>query len=282
MMTADNGVRTEWQSYLANLAMVKGHGLEKYWTDSEVYRCRGGNQQLARKLQEAIGAAEGAALDAGGCDLGCRRERPRPAGQRQDARSRRCDPDGAAVGVEQDCVRPAAAARLCAADGLERQGPHRPAGIASGERAEACARPAVGRPGQPDVGCAPTASAAPGRRWWRSPAAPTWTRPRVAGGAAVRELPRRALQGLHGHPAELRPRPLHGLAVRRLGQARRTRSRRRDRSPRSARCCGPTRRACTSPGEYTSYAFMGFMEGALHSGALVARRIAERDGVKVA
>ena len=37
--------------------MVKGHGLEKYWTDSEVYRCRGGNQQLARKLQEAIGAA---------------------------------------------------------------------------------------------------------------------------------------------------------------------------------------------------------------------------------
>jgi monoamine oxidase len=35
-------------------------------------------------------------------------------------------------------------------------------------------------------------------------------------------------------------------------------------------------------GEYTSYAFMGFMEGALHSGALVARRIAQRDGVKVA
>ena len=32
-------------------------------------------------------------------------------------------------------------------------------------------------------------------------------------------------------------------------------------------------------GEYSSYAFMGFMEGALHSGALVARAIAERDGV---
>jgi monoamine oxidase len=29
MMTADNGVVTEWQSYLANLAMVKGGGLEK-------------------------------------------------------------------------------------------------------------------------------------------------------------------------------------------------------------------------------------------------------------
>ena len=32
-------------------------------------------------------------------------------------------------------------------------------------------------------------------------------------------------------------------------------------------------------GEHTSYAFTGYMEGALHSGALVARAIAERDGV---
>jgi monoamine oxidase len=57
MMTADNGVITEWQSYLGNLAMVKGGGLEKYWTESEVYRCKGGNQQLARKLVAAIGAS---------------------------------------------------------------------------------------------------------------------------------------------------------------------------------------------------------------------------------
>jgi monoamine oxidase len=55
MMTADNGVRSEWQSYLANLASVKGGGGETYWTDSEVYRCRGGNQQLARRLAAAIG-----------------------------------------------------------------------------------------------------------------------------------------------------------------------------------------------------------------------------------
>jgi monoamine oxidase len=57
MMTADNGVITEWQSYLGNLAMVKGGGLEKYWTESEVYRCKGGNQQLARKLVTAIGTS---------------------------------------------------------------------------------------------------------------------------------------------------------------------------------------------------------------------------------
>ena len=55
MMGADNGVVTGWQSYLANLAMVRGGGLEKYWTDSEVYRCRGGNQQLAHRLAGALG-----------------------------------------------------------------------------------------------------------------------------------------------------------------------------------------------------------------------------------
>ena len=32
-------------------------------------------------------------------------------------------------------------------------------------------------------------------------------------------------------------------------------------------------------GEHTSYAFMGYMEGALESGAAAARRIAQRDGV---
>lgn len=55
MMMADNGVLTEWQSYLANLAMVKGGGLEKYWDETEVYRCKGGNQQLATRLAGAIG-----------------------------------------------------------------------------------------------------------------------------------------------------------------------------------------------------------------------------------
>lgn len=58
MMMADNGMVTEWQSYLGNLAMVKGGGLEKYWSESEVYRCQGGNQQLARKFVEAIGPAK--------------------------------------------------------------------------------------------------------------------------------------------------------------------------------------------------------------------------------
>ena len=57
MMTADNGVRSEWQSYLGNLAMVKGGGVEKFWSDSEVYRCAQGNQTLALRLLEGVGKA---------------------------------------------------------------------------------------------------------------------------------------------------------------------------------------------------------------------------------
>ncbi len=32
-------------------------------------------------------------------------------------------------------------------------------------------------------------------------------------------------------------------------------------------------------GEHTCYAFVGYMEGALNSGASLARRLAERDGL---
>jgi monoamine oxidase len=55
-LAGDNAVATSRQSYLGNLAQVKGGGLEKYWTESEVYRCRGGNDRLARKLAAAIGS----------------------------------------------------------------------------------------------------------------------------------------------------------------------------------------------------------------------------------
>jgi monoamine oxidase len=55
-MVADNGVTTAWQSYLGNLAMVKGGGVEKFWTETEVYRCAGGSQQLALKLAAAVGS----------------------------------------------------------------------------------------------------------------------------------------------------------------------------------------------------------------------------------
>ena len=54
-LATDNGVRTAWQSYLGNLAMIKGGGLEKFWTDTEVFRCAAGNQQLAVVLAREVG-----------------------------------------------------------------------------------------------------------------------------------------------------------------------------------------------------------------------------------
>ncbi len=54
-LTANNGVAPADQSYLGNLSQVKGGGLEKYWTDSEVYRCKGGNDLLAKTLAKEIG-----------------------------------------------------------------------------------------------------------------------------------------------------------------------------------------------------------------------------------
>ena len=53
---ADNGAETSAQSHLANLAQIKGGGLDRYWTDTESFRCRGGNQQLAQKLAAGLPA----------------------------------------------------------------------------------------------------------------------------------------------------------------------------------------------------------------------------------
>lgn len=53
---SETGVPSDKQSYLALLAAVKGGSMEKYWTETEVYHCKGGNQQLAQKLAAEIGA----------------------------------------------------------------------------------------------------------------------------------------------------------------------------------------------------------------------------------
>ena len=59
LMVADNGVITASQSYLGDLAMIQGGGGGlKYWLESETHRCGGGNQQLAEKLRTAIGTAK--------------------------------------------------------------------------------------------------------------------------------------------------------------------------------------------------------------------------------
>jgi monoamine oxidase len=50
-----NSVSLAWQSYLGFLAMVKGGGVEHYWTLTDTKRCVGGNQPVADKLANAFG-----------------------------------------------------------------------------------------------------------------------------------------------------------------------------------------------------------------------------------
>ncbi len=53
-LEANESVSLDRQSYLAFLAMVKGGGVEKYWTDSETCRCTLGNQALAKALADKL------------------------------------------------------------------------------------------------------------------------------------------------------------------------------------------------------------------------------------
>jgi monoamine oxidase len=54
-VTTEHGAAPENISYLALLAQVKGGGMERYWTDSESYRLAGGSVTLVNRLVEAIG-----------------------------------------------------------------------------------------------------------------------------------------------------------------------------------------------------------------------------------
>jgi monoamine oxidase len=54
MLAADNGIPTSEQSLLGVLAMVKGGGLDRYWTDTELFRCQGGNQTLAERFARSL------------------------------------------------------------------------------------------------------------------------------------------------------------------------------------------------------------------------------------
>jgi monoamine oxidase len=74
-LQGDNGVANERASFLGMLTAIAGGGVESYWTQTEVYRCAGGNQQLAAAFAERLGATPGAnvmlgkpvrAIDVGG------------------------------------------------------------------------------------------------------------------------------------------------------------------------------------------------------------------------
>jgi monoamine oxidase len=54
MLQADNGVEAGNQSWLGNLAMIKGGGLRRFWNDSETHRCVGGAQTLPERFQAEL------------------------------------------------------------------------------------------------------------------------------------------------------------------------------------------------------------------------------------
>ncbi len=277
MLTADNGVRTEWQSYLGNLAMIKGHGLEKFWTDSEIYRCRGGNQQLATKLREAIGPS--------------RVLLSTPV-------------EGVSVRDRDVSVRLASGRTLEADDVIVTAPPPVWNKIAFDPVLPSTLSPQMGM----NVKCL---IALKDRFWRRAGLGPdilsdgpinlTWEgtdNQRGPGAALVAFSGGPDVDTCRGWPAAARFE--HYLAE--LSKVYRgirpsfvkgrfmdwpsdvwTKGSYSFPAPGQVTTIGPLLWQRTSrlhfAGEYTSYAFMGYMEGALHSGALVARAIAERDGV---
>jgi monoamine oxidase len=56
LLANDHASWPERESYLGAITSVAGGGYDRYWTESEVHRCIGGNQQLALRLADAIGS----------------------------------------------------------------------------------------------------------------------------------------------------------------------------------------------------------------------------------
>jgi monoamine oxidase len=278
IMTADNGVITAHQSYLGNLAMIQGGGGgAKYWLESETHRCGGGNQQLAQRLAAAVGAGKVIT------------RMPVRAVATSDAGARVTLADGKVL--EADHVLLTAPPSTWPRIAFD---PLLPPGLAP--------QMAV------NVKCL---IALKSRFWQRAELGPemlsdgpvslTWdgTDGQPGGAAAMVAFSgaNAADQTREWAPASRGENYLANLEkVYRGIRPSFVKYRYMDwpsdpwskgsysfPAPGQVTSQGPTLRAGIGrlhfAGEYTSYAFMGYMEGALESGAAAARRIAEKDGV---
>jgi monoamine oxidase len=277
MMVADNGVKTEWQSYLGNLAMVKGHGLEKFWTDTEVYRCRGGNQQLARRLAAAVGETR--------VLVGTPVEAIQDTGRGVTvtlANGKRLEADDVIVTAPPSvwnkiAFEPALPVALTPQMGtnvkglLHMQGQFwRRAELAPDLLSDGPVNLTwEGTDNQKGAGAALVAfsggaDADTCRSW---PAARRFENYLAALEPVYRGIRPAFVKGrFMDWPSDVWAKASYAFPA-----------------PGQVTSLGPLlwadRGRIRFAGEYTSYAFMGYMEGALHSGALVARSLAERDGV---
>ena len=57
-LQTDNGVSGDRQSWLGNLAMIKGGGLRRFWSDTETHHCTEGNQSLAFAFEKVLNRVE--------------------------------------------------------------------------------------------------------------------------------------------------------------------------------------------------------------------------------
>lgn len=274
---ADNGVPTAWQSYLGHLAMVKGGGVEKYWTDSEVFRCAGGNQQLAQKLAAAVGVQR------------VRLKTP--------VRSIAVRSDGASLKL---------------ADGTTFEAAHVILSVPPSTWNKIAFEPALPAQLAPQMGSNVKFLAAVKGRFWRTselapemlsdgPVNLTWEATdnqrgpgavltSFSGGSSAdicrewtpAERINRYLTELERAYRGIRPNYVKGRFMDWPGDAW-TKASYSFPAPGQVTMQGPTLRDGIGrlhfAGEHTSYAFMGYMEGALNSGVAVAKRIATADGL---
>lgn len=276
-LSSDAGVESARQSYLAVLAMVKGHGVAKYWTETEKYHCSGGNQQLAERLAAGIG------------DKRILRATPVEAVSVTDRLARVRLADGKTIEAEDVIVTV-------------------PPSVWNRITFDPALPPALA----PQMGSNVKCLLGLKNPFWRAeklspdslsdgPINQTWD------GTDGQAGPGAALVGFSGgRSAEIcRAWPETSRIDNCVGELSKVYKGLRSAfvkgrfmdwpsdvwakasysfpAPGQVTSMGPIIWRDNSrlhfAGEYTSYAFMGYMEGALHSGALVARAIAERDGV---
>jgi monoamine oxidase len=276
MMEADNGVVTDWQSYLANLAMVKGGGLERYWDETEVYRCKGGNQQLATKLAAAVGQARVVT------------RMPVRAIVTDDRLAHVRLADGRVLEAEHVILTapPSVWNKMAFEPGL-------PASLAPQMAANVKCLIALRGPFWRRARLAPDLlSDGPVNLTWHGTdgqPGPGEALVAFSGGPAADECRDWGPQRMERYLAELetvyraiRPNYIRARFMDWPGDAW-ARGSYSFPAPGQVTAQGPALYEGLGrlhfAGEYTSYAFMGYMEGALNSGARVARQIAERDGV---
>jgi monoamine oxidase len=272
-------VPLEAQSYLGNLAQVKGGGLERYWSESELFRCSDGNDALARKLAEAIGPA-----------------------------SIRLKTAVMALYVEESGV------RLRCSDGSALEAEHAVLAVPPSVWRKIAIHPQLPAELRPQMGINVKYLAAVKERFWRGGGASantssdgmitcTWE------GTDGQPGPGAALVAFSGGPAAQTCRTRWKASQDTAYRAELARllakfgehaegARFLDwvgdpwcgagysfPAPGQVTTVGPVLRKGLGrlqfAGEHACYAFVGYMEGALQSGAAAARRIAARDGVRI-